>query len=116
MYQKRLFKLTLLASPATWAVAGIAALGAAMVKMRKDSEAVIEAEYCLSDAEKEAIEGALETIEKHRPALMISLYHRSEDIFEIPLYISENYPQYDLYLRRTECLPAWEINLCAVKK
>ena len=35
-------------------------------------------------AEKEAILGSLETIEKHRPALMISLYHRSEDIFSLP--------------------------------
>lgn len=72
--------------------------------------------YDVEGAEMNALVGSHETIEKSSPDMLISLYHRSEDIFEIPLYISENYPQYDLYLRRTECLPAWEINLCAVKK
>ena len=38
------------------------------------------------------------------------------DVNRVNDYIRENYPQYDLYLRRTECSPAWEINLCAVKK
>lgn len=72
--------------------------------------------YDVEGAEMNALAGSHETIEKSSPDMLISLYHRSEDIFEIPLYISENYPQYDIYLRRTECLPAWEINLCAVKK
>ena len=72
--------------------------------------------YDVEGAEMNALVGSRETIMKSSPDMLISLYHRSEDIFDIPLYINENYPQYDLYLRRSECLPAWEINLCAVKK
>ncbi len=72
--------------------------------------------YDVEGAEMKALLGSRKTIEKDSPELLISLYHRSEDIFEIPLYISENYPQYDLYLRRSECIPAWEINLIALKK
>lgn len=72
--------------------------------------------YDVEGAEMNALVGSRETILKSNPDMLISLYHRSEDIFDIPLYINENYPQYDLYLRRPECLPAWEINLCAVKR
>ncbi len=72
--------------------------------------------YDVEGAEMNALLGSRETILKGSPDMLISLYHRSEDIFDIPLYINENYPQYDLYLRRSECLPAWEINLCAIKK
>ena len=72
--------------------------------------------YDVEGAEMKALIGSRETIERDSPDLLVSLYHRSEDIFEIPLYISENYPQYDLYLRRSECIPAWEINLIATKK
>ena len=72
--------------------------------------------YDVEGAEMNALVGSRETILKSSPDMLISLYHRSEDIFDIPLYIRENYPQYDLYLKRTECLPAWEINLCVVKK
>jgi FkbM family methyltransferase len=86
------------------------------VDILSSGERVDYIKYDVEGAEREALLGSRETVLRDRPALGISLYHRSEDIFEIPLYISENYPQYDLYLRRTECLPAWEINLCAVKK
>ncbi len=72
--------------------------------------------YDVEGAEMKALVGSRETILGNSPDLLVSLYHRSEDIFEIPLYISENYPQYDLYLRRSECIPAWEINLIAIKK
>ena len=48
--------------------------------------------------------------------IIIPAYNESENIERVVDNLIENYPQYDLYLRRTECLPAWEINLCAVKK
>lgn len=70
--------------------------------------------FDVEGAEKEAIEGALETIEKHRPVLMISLYHRSEDVFELPLMINERFPDYRFYIRRREYIPAWDMVLLAV--
>ena len=64
--------------------------------------------FDVEGAEKEAIEGAFGTIEKHRPALMISLYHRSEDVFALPLMIHERFPDYKFYIRRREYIPAWD--------
>lgn len=71
--------------------------------------------FDVEGAEKEAIEGAFGTIEKHRPALMISLYHRSEDVFELPLMIHERFPDYKFYIRRREYIPAWDTVLVAVR-
>ena len=70
--------------------------------------------FDVEGAEKEAIEGAIGTIEKHRPALMISLYHRSEDVFALPLMIHEKFPDYRFYMRRREYIPAWDMVLVAV--
>ena len=71
--------------------------------------------YDVEGAEKEALDGSKTTIENHRPALLVSLYHRSEDIFELPLLIHEKYPDYKLYIRRRRYVPAWDTVLLAVK-
>ncbi len=81
-----------------------------------DGERVDYIKFDVEGAEKEAIEGALATIEKYRPALMISLYHRSEDIFELPLMIHERFPDYKFYIRRREYIPAWDTVLIAVNE
>ncbi len=62
-------------------------------------------------AEKEALLGAEKTILESHPKMNISLYHRTEDIFSLPLYIHRKYPFYKLSLRRKTVLPAWEIQL-----
>jgi FkbM family methyltransferase len=49
-------------------------------------------EYC-------ALEGAKETIRKSRPKLAISIYHKSEDIWMLPLEILKINPDYTFYLR-----------------
>lgn len=72
--------------------------------------------YDVEGSEKEAILGSVKTIKAHSPALMISLYHRSEDIFELPLLIHELCPDYKFYIRRREYVPAWDTVLVAVKE
>ncbi len=72
--------------------------------------------YDVEGAEMEAILGSCMVICRDKPTLLISLYHRSRDIFSIVSYISQKYPFYDLYLARLECVPAWELNLIAVRK
>ncbi len=68
--------------------------------------------YDVEGAEREAIIGSASTIDKFTPTLLVSLYHRSKDIFEIIDLISERWgDRYDLYLRRLRCTPAWEIDL-----
>lgn len=80
-----------------------------------DGEEVDYIKYDVEGSEKEAILGSLKTIEAHRPALMISLYHRSEDVFELPLMIHEHFPEYKFYVRRRQYIPAWDTVLIAVK-
>lgn len=63
--------------------------------------------------EREAIWGASQTIARYSPKLMIALYHRNEDIFEIPLLIKSINPNYKLYIRHQLYIPAWETNLYA---
>ncbi len=70
--------------------------------------------YDVEGAEKEALLGSAETIKAHRPALLVSAYHRSEDIFELPLLVNSLEPSYKLYLRRYPYIPAWDLNLLAV--
>lgn len=70
--------------------------------------------YDVEGAEMAALEGSFETITRHAPALLISLYHRSRDIFELVLYMKEKHPGYKLYLKRLRCLPAWELDLIAL--
>ena len=72
--------------------------------------------FDVEGAEKEALVGCYETIGRHLPALLVSVYHRSEDIFALPLQINEKFPDYKLYLRKYRYIPAWDLNLYAVKK
>lgn len=71
--------------------------------------------YDVEGAEREALLGSDRTITRDCPTLLISLYHRSRDIFELINTVRERYPEYKLYLRRLRCLPAWEIDLIAIK-
>lgn len=64
--------------------------------------------------EREAIWGAANTIGRFSPKLMISLYHRNEDIFELPLLIKTINPEYRLFIRHQLYIPAWETNLYAI--
>ena len=71
--------------------------------------------FDVEGAEKEALEGCYQAIERYSPALLISAYHRSKDIFALPLQISEKFPDYKLYLRKFRYIPAWDLNLYCVK-
>lgn len=80
-----------------------------------DGRSVSYVKYDVEGSEKQALEGSRETITRFSPDLLVSLYHKSEDLFELPLMIHEMNPSYKLYLRRFSYLPAWDLNLYAVK-
>lgn len=71
--------------------------------------------YDVEGSEKEALLGSQRTMSACSPSLLVSLYHRSEDLFELPLLLKKIHPEYKLYLRRMRYVPAWDINLYAVK-
>ena len=73
--------------------------------------------YDVEGSEKEALEGSRETLNNHAPTLLVSLYHRSEDMFALPLYVHKIASQYSgFYLRRFTGIPAWDLNLYLTKE
>ncbi|MBQ3015716.1 MAG: FkbM family methyltransferase [Clostridia bacterium] len=72
--------------------------------------------YDVEGAEHEALIGSRETIEKYKPDLLVSAYHRSEDVFSLINYLKKEHPFYSIYMRRTLCFPAWEIALIAINE
>lgn len=70
--------------------------------------------YDVEGSEKEALEGSTETIKKYKPRLIVSLYHRTEDLIELPLLIKELNPEYKLYLRHHPYIPDWDTNLYCI--
>ncbi len=70
--------------------------------------------YDVEGAEKEALLGSKGLITRYAPTLLVSCYHRSEDLFALPLLVHHLQPRYKLYLRRMAGVPAWDINLYAV--
>lgn len=65
-------------------------------------------------AEYDALEGSKETLKNKKPMLNIALYHRSEDIFKIPLKIYEINPEYKFYIRKHPYIPCWDMNLYCI--
>lgn len=53
----------------------------------------------IEGSELKALEGAANSIKIYQPRLAISLYHKPEDVLEIPTYILGLNPKYKLYLR-----------------
>ena len=72
--------------------------------------------YDVEGSEREALDGSIQTLTAHAPTLLVSLYHRSEDLFALPLHIHKIAPHYNgFYLRRMRGIPAWDINLYVTK-
>lgn len=53
----------------------------------------------IEGSELDALTGAENLIRQYRPYLAICLYHRKNDLLNIPLYIQSLVPDYDFYLR-----------------
>ena len=65
--------------------------------------------------EARALSGAANTLRRDRPALAVSVYHRTEDLFALPLALREALRgDYTHHLRRAPCYPAWDLLWIAV--
>jgi len=63
--------------------------------------------------EKEALSGAAETVKRDRPCFSVSLYHRTDDIIDLPRTIKALLGDCKMYLRRPKCIPMWDLTLYA---
>ncbi|NRY60049.1 FkbM family methyltransferase [Clostridium beijerinckii] len=54
----------------------------------------------IEGAEIDAILGGSETLKKHKPKLAICIYHRMDDLWEIPLLIKKIQPEYKIFIRQ----------------
>lgn len=79
-------------------------------------EDVDHIKYDVEGSEHEALAGSRLTIKRCAPSLLVSLYHQSKDIFSLPIAVHEMSDKYKLYLRRFKYVPAWDINLYAIKE
>ncbi len=79
-----------------------------------NNKAVTYIKMDVEGAEKEAIKGAERTLKNQKPKLNIALYHKSRDLFEIPLQIAKINPEYKFYIRRHPYIPCWDMNLYCV--
>lgn len=77
-------------------------------------EAATLIKYDVEGSEKQALIGSAETIKKYKPRLIVSLYHRTEDMVELPLLIKELNPEYKMFLRHHPYIPAWDTNLYCI--
>ncbi|MBQ8718494.1 MAG: FkbM family methyltransferase [Clostridia bacterium] len=76
-------------------------------------EAVDYIKYDVEGSDAQALDGSAATIRAYKPDLLLSLYHRTEDIFALPLQLHALCPEYRLYIRRYPYIPAWDLNLYA---
>ena len=60
--------------------------------------------------EKNAVQGAKDTILEFKPKMQIACYHRTEDLFSIPREVFKIRDDYKLYMRHFKSLPAWDTN------
>lgn len=64
--------------------------------------------FDIEGQELNGIIGGEKTIIQHKPILMISAYHRSEDIFSIPMKILSLRSDYKIHIRHFPCIPCWD--------
>ncbi len=64
-------------------------------------------------SEREALDGGKTVIARDKPMLNLAIYHRSEDIFALPLQLKNIQPKYQIFMRQHPHIPAWDLNLYA---
>ena len=57
----------------------------------------------IEGSELACLKGAFNTIKEFQPKLAICIYHKKEDLWEIPEYLMQNFPNYNLYINHYSC-------------
>lgn len=64
----------------------------------------VDSEGC----EMEILKGGVAILKNSKPKLNIAAYHKSEDIFKLPILINTINPEYEIHLRHHPYIPAWD--------
>ena len=64
----------------------------------------------IEGCENEMLRCCERTFRELKPKLNIAAYHKSEDIYSIPLKILALNPDYKIYLRHHRYIPCWDLN------
>lgn len=64
----------------------------------------VDSEGC----EMEILKGGEEILKKFKPKMNVAAYHKSEDIFKLPILIKSLNPEYKIHLRHHPYIPAWD--------
>lgn len=65
-------------------------------------------------AESETISGLSKTLRQWKPALAISAYHHTGDLFTLPFEVLNKNSEYRIFLRHHPYIPAWETNFYCI--
>ena len=87
------------------------------IQMVSIDELTIPFSYIKMDvegSEAAALHGGTYTLKTYKPKLNVACYHRSEDLYRLPLLIHKLQPDYKIYMRRHPCLPCWDLNLYCI--
>lgn len=66
-------------------------------------------------AEERAIRGGESVIRRDQPSMAVSLYHRTDDLWRLPMLVRSLLPRHRLLLRRVPCIPMWDLTLWAIR-
>ena len=60
--------------------------------------------------EEKAISGAKKTILRDKPKMLVSAYHKTDDLISLPQAVLNIRNDYKMYIRHFKSLPAWDTN------
>ncbi|MCR5732188.1 MAG: FkbM family methyltransferase [Sphaerochaetaceae bacterium] len=64
--------------------------------------------FDIEGQEPKGLLGAKYTINRYRPKMVLSAYHRIDDFWALPRIIMNIRDDYKFYMRHSPCIPAWE--------
>lgn len=72
--------------------------------------------YDVEGTEMLALQGSKKIIKNYLPKLCISIYHKNNDMFDIPIFINQISKKYDFYIRQIPHIPCWDTMLYCIPK
>ena len=79
-----------------------------------DNYITLSVDFINIDAEgsdRNVILGLENTIDKYKPCISCAVYHRNEDLFDLPLLLLNLYGDCEMYIRHFKYFPAWDTNI-----